>query len=229
MKKYYENGPDKWPGANIVIPYNTYTGTYNSPIYIKTNQHRYQLKLRDKLERHMIDGDIVFFNRQPSLHKYSMMAMKAKIINNPNYTTFRFNVGITEPFHADFDGDEMTITIPRSEESKIEIEQLTSLKHLLVNTQTSTTTIGCKIDTLTASYILSKFEDNISASRVMNILSYLTPTPNISKFIVDKNKIYNGKELISFILPKKLNVNDKICTIENGKLIKGLLNILYHI
>lgn len=223
MKQYYENGPDKWPGANYVIPRNNYNGTYSNPIDIKFNKRNYQLKIGDKLERHMMDGDIVFFNRQPSLHKYSMMAMKAKIIDNPNYTTFRFNVGITEPFHADFDGDEMTITIPRSEESKIEIEQLTSLKHLLVNTQTSTTTIGCKLDTLTSSYILSKFEDKIPANRVMNILSYLTQTPNISDFIVDKNKLYTGKELLSFILPKKLNVNDKLCTIQDGQLIKGLL------
>lgn len=221
LTQYLKNGPNKYPGANAYIP--LIDGEYPKHIDLKMVQRPIELKYGDKLERHMIDGDIVFFNRQPSLHKYSMMALKAKIFDNPDYTTFRFNVGITEPFHADFDGDAMTITIPRCTESKIEIEKITSIKYNLVNTQTSTTTIGCKLDTLTAIYILTKFEKNISADRVMNILSYLEHTDNISDFVVDKKKVYTGKELFSFILPKKLNIKDKNFTIKDGELIDGII------
>ena len=223
LKICLANGPNIYPGANMYMPINE-DGTYTKSYILKMVQSPFELKIGDKIERHMMDDDIVFFNRQPSLHKYSMMAMRAKILNNPSFATFRFNVGITEPFHADFDGDEMTITIPRSIQSEIEIDELASLRKLLVNAQTSTTTVGCKLDTLTAAYMLTRFENNISASRVMSILSYLQETPNISRFIVDKNKIYTGKELLSFIIPKKVNVYNKQFVIKNGEFIKGYLN-----
>ena len=222
LKKCLENGPKKYPGANMYMPINEY-GEYPQTFVLKMVHSPFELKIGDKIERHMMDDDIIFFNRQPSLHKYSMMAMRAKVLDNPDYVTFRFNVGVTEPFHADYDGDEMCITIPRSVQSEIELDELASLRKNIVNAQSSTTTIGCKLDTLTAAYYLTRFEENISPSRVMNILSYLQHTPNISDFIVDKHKIYNGRELISFILPKKLNIYDKQLTIKDGELIKGYL------
>lgn len=69
------------------------------------------------VERHLIDNDIVLFNRQPSLHKLSIMAFYA--IVKPN-RTFRFNECVCTPFNADFDGDEMNLHLPQTEEAKAE-------------------------------------------------------------------------------------------------------------
>lgn len=120
-----------------------------------------ELKYGDIVERHMIDGDIVLFNRQPSLHKLSIMAhivspltsrrpLQAGLHIKKNcvkgsistglllngmcatdvrmlfqarvkpHRTFRFNECVCTPYNADFDGDEMNLHLPQTEEAKAE-------------------------------------------------------------------------------------------------------------
>ena len=62
------------------------------------------------VERHINDGDIVLFNRQPSLHKMSIMGHRVRVLD---YSTFRLNLSCTTPYNADFDGDEMNIHVPQ--------------------------------------------------------------------------------------------------------------------
>ncbi|KAJ8948793.1 hypothetical protein NQ318_022925 [Aromia moschata] len=69
------------------------------------------------VERHLHDDDVVLFNRQPSLHKLSIMAHRAKI---HQHRTFRFNECVCNPYNADFDGDEMNLHLPQTEEAKAE-------------------------------------------------------------------------------------------------------------
>jgi len=76
-----------------------------------------ELKYGDIVERHLIDGDVVLFNRQPSLHKLSIMAHLAKV---KPHRTFRFNECVCTPYNADFDGDEMNLHLPQTEEAKAE-------------------------------------------------------------------------------------------------------------
>ncbi len=64
------------------------------------------------VERHIQNGGIVLFNRQPSLHKMSMMAHHVVILP---WSTFRINLSVTSPYNADFDGDEMNLHVPQSE------------------------------------------------------------------------------------------------------------------
>ena len=71
----------------------------------------------DIIERHLRDDDVVLFNRQPSLHKLSIMAHKAKVLN---HRTFRFNECVCTPYNADFDGDEMNLHLPQTEEARAE-------------------------------------------------------------------------------------------------------------
>ncbi|HID71141.1 MAG TPA: DNA-directed RNA polymerase subunit A', partial [Thermoplasmata archaeon] len=70
-----------------------------------------------KVERHLKDGDIVLFNRQPSLHRMSMMAHEVRVMPNK---TFRFNLCACPPYNADFDGDEMNLHVLQSEEAQAE-------------------------------------------------------------------------------------------------------------
>jgi DNA-directed RNA polymerase III subunit RPC1 len=69
----------------------------------------YSLKIGDIVERHLRDDDIVLFNRQPSLHRLSIMAHRAKVMT---WKTLRFNESVCTPYNADFDGDEMNIHVP---------------------------------------------------------------------------------------------------------------------
>lgn len=77
----------------------------------------------------MLDGDVVLFNRQPSLHRISIMSHKAKILEG---RTFRFNECVCTPYNADFDGDEMNLHLPQTEEAKAEADVLMGNKNNLV-------------------------------------------------------------------------------------------------
>lgn len=61
------------------------------------------------MERHLNNDDWVVFNRQPSLHKMSLMGHRVKVLPGQ---TFRLNLAVTTPYNADFDGDEMNMHVP---------------------------------------------------------------------------------------------------------------------
>jgi len=69
----------------------------------------------------MRDGDIIVFNRQPTLHKMSMMGHRIKVLP---WSTFRMNLSVTTPYNADFDGDEMNLHLPQSLETRAEISEI---------------------------------------------------------------------------------------------------------
>ena len=102
MKELVRNGRDKYPGANFVFPYSAaLSGQRVLPIDLRYRKEKIDLKYGDIVERHMIDGDIILFNRQPTLHKVSMMGHHAKIIPDSSYSSFRLNVSVTKPYNAD--------------------------------------------------------------------------------------------------------------------------------
>ena len=103
LKKIILNGPDEYPGANFLISNNG-----ENKIYLGyTNRKKIcdELKIGDVVERHLINDDIVLFNRQPSLHRVSIMAFRSRVLP---WRTLRFNESNCTPFNADFDGDEMS-------------------------------------------------------------------------------------------------------------------------
>jgi len=74
-----------------------------------------------KVERHIQDGDFVVINRQPSLHKMSIMGHNVKVLP---YETLRLNLSVCTPYNADFDGDEMNMHVPQSYETLAEVKEL---------------------------------------------------------------------------------------------------------
>ena len=68
------------------------------------------------IERHLMDGDMALFNRQPSLHRMSIMAHKVKVLP---YKTFRMHLTVCPPYNADFDGDEMNLTYHRARRPRL--------------------------------------------------------------------------------------------------------------
>ena len=98
LMKLIQNGPDVHPGAKILERKN---GESISLRYVDIGSIR--LENGDIVHRHMMDGDVVLFNRQPSLHRMSMMGHIVKVMKQGD--TFRMNVCNTKPYNADFDGD----------------------------------------------------------------------------------------------------------------------------
>ena len=115
LRKLVRNGPEVHPGANFLLQRGTDMKKYLK--YGNRQKIAQELKYGDIVERHLIDNDIVLFNRQPSLHKLSIMSFYAVV---KPHRTFRFNECCCTPFNADFDGDEMNLHLPQTEESKAE-------------------------------------------------------------------------------------------------------------
>lgn len=103
LMKLVQNGPDVYPGAKILERKN---GEHISLRYVDRTSLR--LENGDTVHRHMIDGDAVLFNRQPSLHRMSMMCHIVKVMRVGD--TFRMNVADTKPYNADFDGDKRLVS-----------------------------------------------------------------------------------------------------------------------
>ena len=76
------------------------------------------------VRRHLRDGDSGLFNRQPSLHKMSMMGHYFVIHDKK---TFGLPVPTTPPYNADFDGDEMNLHVFQSLAARAELEELMSV------------------------------------------------------------------------------------------------------
>ena len=201
------------------------------------------LDIGDIVERHLIDGDVVLLNRQPTLHKGGMIAMKIRVIPGK---TFRFNLSICKSFNSDFDGDEMNIHPAQSYETKTELLMLSSVKNHIISPQESKNNLTIVQDSLLACYLLTKDNIEIPKSSFYNIsicgshvdksdlwnsIKLKTITNVFKKFGKNPNP-FTGKGLISLVLPYDFcytNENrgtelEPILKIFNGVLYEGALN-----
>lgn len=108
LTKLVKRGRDEYPGANFVFPMSMKRQGFKGkilPIDLRYRKEKIRLRYGDIVERHIQTGDVVLFNRQPTLHMLSMMCHKVKVIKDPTLMTFRMSVSTTAPYNADFDGD----------------------------------------------------------------------------------------------------------------------------
>jgi len=167
LRRNVANGPSVHPGAIYVT---TATGRkiflkYGVPAKVAA-----ELRVGDSVERHLQDDDVVLFNRQPSLHKLSIMSHFAKI--RP-WKTFRFNECVCTPYNADFDGDEMNLHVPQTEEAKAEAVVLMGTKNNLITPRNGEPLIAATQDFITASYLLTRKDTFYDRSQISQICTYL--------------------------------------------------------
>ncbi|KAJ9657821.1 DNA-directed RNA polymerase III subunit C1 (rpo31) [Coniosporium apollinis] len=172
LRDCIRRGPKKHPGANYIVEKATgdkkalavhaRRGTLDVPAR--------QLQIGDIVERHLEDGDIVLFNRQPSLHKLSILSHKAKI--RP-WRTFRLNECVCNPYNADFDGDEMNLHVPQTEEARTEAIELMGVKHNLSTPKNGTPIIAAIQDFITAAYLLSSKNNFYDRKTFAHICGYM--------------------------------------------------------
>ena len=203
----------------------------------------FNIEVGDTVERQLKNGDIVLLNRQPTLHKGSMMAKEVVVMP---CKTFRFNLCSTKSFNADFDGDEMNIHVPQTLEARTELMALSATKHNLMTAQSSKPNIMIVQDSLVAAYRMTKPNmcENMTKSEFFNVANRainIDGTPLAPKFILDriqairrvlklKNKkiqAYNGKGLISLILPANFNYENKNEADETEPIVKIYKGVLY--
>jgi DNA-directed RNA polymerase subunit A' len=221
LRKFLDRGPKKYPGANYIVRPD---GKKKKITDETKEQLLEELQPGYSVERHLSDGDIAIFNRQPSLHRMSMMCHRIKVLP---HLTFRLNPAICHPYNADFDGDEMNLHIPQTEEARSEAEILLMVQTQLISPRYGLSVIGCVQDAISGNYLLTK-ETEMPKEEAVQLLAQV----GINDFsrLPNKDKL-NGKEVFSVLLPKdfsfigrsKGSKTDDV-VIKNGRLVSGVMD-----
>ncbi|MEM2099271.1 MAG: DNA-directed RNA polymerase subunit A' [Candidatus Bathyarchaeia archaeon] len=239
MKRLVINGPEKYPGALYII---------------RPDGKRIRLEFvvdREKIaeaiepgfivERHLRNGDIAIFNRQPSLHRMSIMAHYVRVLP---YKTFRLHLCVCPPYNADFDGDEMNLHVPQSEEARTEALLLMQVQDQILSPRFGGPIIGAIRDFITGAYFFTRrgnYLTRAEVSRLLTATGYTGPLPEPEK--KEPEPMWSGKQIFSLFLPKTLNYilkanicqgcakceeenckHDAYVVVKNGELISGVID-----
>ena len=229
LKKFVENGPEKYPGANYIIR----PDGKKKKITDETKEASLEeLQPGYVVERHLMDGDIAIFNRQPSLHRMSMMCHRVRVLPGK---TLRLNPAVCTPYNADFDGDEMNLHIPQTEEARAEAEILMEVQTQLISLRYGLSIIGCTQDAISGNYMLTK-DAEMKREDAIDLLSAVG--------LVDFSKVprkanVSGKEIFSVLLPEDFDFegHSRLCdrskdkcdkethvVIKDGKIVSGVMD-----
>ena len=220
LKKFVEHGPGKYPGSNYVVR----PDGKKKKITEETHEQLLEeLQPGYAVERHLMNGDIVVFNRQPSLHRMSIMSHHIKVLPGKS---FRLNPTVCNPYAADFDGDEMNLHVPQTEEARAEAEILMEVQTQIITPKNGLNIIGCSTDAITGNFLLTKHiefdkEDAIQLLHTIGVY-------NQERFEKFKKKV-SGKEIFSALLPDTFNFigqtkTKKPVIIKNGTLEEGFID-----
>ncbi|MDK2893107.1 DNA-directed RNA polymerase subunit A' [Methanohalophilus sp.] len=239
MRAYIMRGGEEHPGANYVIRGD---GRRIKVTEINKEELAEKLELGWIVERQMQDGDIVLFNRQPSLHKMSIMAHRVKVLPDK---TFKLNPAVCPPYNADFDGDEMNMHVLQTEESRAEASILMQVQENILSPRFGGPIIGGIHDHISGMFLLTRNEKHITKNEALELLrkAEIHNLPEPAGYDKDGHPFWTGKQIFSQILPdgldlefqanvcnkcdtcKKLDCEyDAYVVIRNGELIKGTID-----
>ncbi len=239
MRKLVAQGSQVHPGANYVLRPD---GSRKKITEENKAELSEEVEPGYIVERHLKDGDIVLLNRQPSLHRMSIMAHKVRVMP---FKTFRLNLCVCPPYNADFDGDEMNLHVIQTEEARAEARMLMEVQEHILSPRVGGPLIGCIHDHISGSYYLTRtgsYYNRWQAEQKLKYSNLDTKLPRPAK-TEGGVRYWSGKQLFSKALPKDLNMRfkAKICqkceeckeeecdreafvVIENGELKKGVID-----
>jgi len=242
LRSYILNG-DNYPGANVVKIRNN-AGKYEK---IDTFDLRHAdkqkivaaLKPGDVVYRHLLNGDMAIVNRQPSLHKFSIMALIVTIIKDPNIFPIGINTNVTKPFNADFDGDEMNCFFVAGKTAEAELRILMSVGSKIMSSSNSKPIIGPKQDSVIGICMMSMDDVFVSSQWLANALTSVTLEGNKSSEILGGKSredrvvadTYKGVTSKSTILPiykdDQKAIEEKSLIVPKNRLFSGREAINY--
>ena len=224
-RQYVRNGPEGHPGANYV--------RRPDGRRLKVTEKNCE-ELAEKIEpdwevnRHLVDGDIVIFNRQPSLHRMSIMAHEVVVMP---YKTFRLNTVVCPPYNADFDGDEMNMHALQNEEARAEARVLMRVQEQILSPRFGGNIIGAIQDHISGTYLLTHSNPEFTETQALDLLraTRVDELPEADGVDDEGREYWTGRTLFSELLPDDLSLHFSSSTgddviIENGQLIEGTID-----
>lgn len=153
------------------------------------------------VERHLRDGDWVLVNRQPSLHRMSLMAHRVRVVAD---NTFRLPVCDTTPYNADFDGDELNLHVLQTHEARAEAQELMRVSTQMINPQNNKPIIALVQDALISGFLLTGKDTFLEKHQCMQIMMELKYT-DIDRLpmpaILKPRPLWTGKQMFSVLFP----------------------------
>ena len=165
------------------------------------------------VERQIRDGDIVLFNRQPSLHRMSIMAPRVKVMDG---RTFMLNPAVCPPYNAEFDGDEMNLHIPQTEEARAEAAILVAVEENILSPRFGGPIIGGIHDHVSGIFMLTNQLRWHTKEETLYLLKNIEvehlPDPGKEE---DGIQYWSNKQVFSEILPKEMNMVFRASSCQN--------------
>lgn len=192
LYKYVQNGADVFPGAKSIVRKD---GRMISLKHVNTKE--IVLYNGDTVNRHLMDGDIILFNRQPTLHRLSMMGHRVRVLP---YNTFRLNVQVVRPYNADFDGDEMNAHIPQSYEATAELQEIAAVPMQIIRPRDANPVITVVQDALAGAYLATRPENNFTRREFMNMMMKNRRFQSVPDPKGPGNR-YTGQQIIGTLFP----------------------------
>ena len=228
LLKLVQNGPDVHPGAKTL---DRHVGGTISLRYV--DRMAISLEIGDVVHRHMMDGDPVLFNRQPTLHRMSMMCHLVRVLRVGE--TFRLNVACTKPYNADFDGDEMNLHMPQGPAAAAELRHLAAVPWQMVSPANNKTIVGVFQDSLLGAYRITRPGQSFTRREAMNLLMCID---NVDMARFPAGDRVSCFELLSQIMPPlslkyttrafedgdDIKNSDAVLEIQNGVYKRGQLD-----
>jgi len=222
-RQYVRNGPEAHPGANYVKRPDGRRVRVTEKVCEELAE---RVEPGWEVQRHLVDGDIVLFNRQPSLHRMSIMAHEVVVMP---YKTFRLNTVVCPPYNADFDGDEMNMHALQNEEARAEARVLMRVQEQILSPRFGENIIGAIQDHISGTYLLTYQNPEFNETQALDLLRATSidelPEPDGT---TDEEEYWTGRTLFSELLPDGLEmefvgtVGDTV-VIEDGQLIEGTI------
>jgi len=212
MRALVTTGCEDHPGANYIVK-----GTVRKDLRYASASD-IAVRVGDIVERHLDNDDVVLFNRQPSLHKMSIMGHRVRVLP---WSTFRLNLSVTTPYNADFDGDEMNMHVPQSLAARTEAEQFMMVNKVIVSPQSNRPVMGIVQDALLSSSLMTRRDVFIGKEMLMNIMMWIEDWNGRPPFSMPRPAImvptpgrggqytpyWTGKQVFSLAVPLGVNMN----------------------
>ncbi|XP_071725233.1 LOW QUALITY PROTEIN: DNA-directed RNA polymerase III subunit 1-like [Rutidosis leptorrhynchoides] len=198
LRQCVRNGSYNYPGARLIVDLD---GGSRVPSGDFRRRLAEDLKYGMVVHRYLEDGDPVLFNRQPSLHRMSIMCHKARIMP---WRTLRFNESVCNPYNADFDGDEMNMHVPQTEEARTEALTLMGVQNNLCTPKNGEILVASTQDFLTTSFLVTRKDTFYDRAAFSLMCCYMDdgkefvdlPTPAILKPV----ELWTGKQLFGVLI-----------------------------
>lgn len=204
LTQHVKNGPTVHPGANYLI-------RDSKTFHLKFFKRALPLRPGDVVLRHLVDDDDVLMNRQPSLHKMSLMSHRVRVVLQ---RSFALHIATTPAYNADFDGDEMNLTVLLDEKTRAEGREIMSVRHNLI--KDGKPIIQFVQHVVLAAYILSTNRMRFPHTAMMNFI--MKSTQEAREYA--PGRVYSGLDLLSELLPDNLFIHTAEVHVERGKIIR---------